>query len=208
MSSPLPPQTTRIAAIDCVRVGWRNWYEQKSVLKQNWGGGVFKNPSERTSEENCEGADRPSWGRVWENFAFWAWKTVSDGYFGQRFLEYDFLQIPRGKTITSSFEHAVSDTFILIISERAPLEISYISMSPKVIGEGAKRPSGGRVWEGVVPPPRAGKFLHLEPEKKTSFWYMYLGQRLLAYDFLQIARGQDDNIELWACRFRYIYLNN
>ena len=54
-------------------------------------------------------------------------------------LEYDFLQIPRGKTITSSFEHAVSDTFILIISERAPLQMTYISMSPKVICEGAER---------------------------------------------------------------------
>ena len=91
-------------------------------------------------------------------------KTVSDAYFGQRLIEYDFLQIPRGKTITSSFEHAFSDTFILIISEQAPLEMTYISMSPKVICEGAKRPSGGRVWEGGVP--RAGKFLHLEPERK------------------------------------------
>ena len=67
----------------------------------------------------------------------------------------------------------VSDTFILIISERALLEITYISMSLKVICEGAKRPSRGRVWEGGVPPPRAGKFLHLEPEKTVSdacFW--------------------------------------
>ena len=64
-------------------------------------------------------------------------EEVSDAYIGQRLLEYDFLQITRGKTITSSFEHAVSDTFILIISERAPLEMTYISMSPKVICEGA-----------------------------------------------------------------------
>ena len=49
------------------------------------------------------------------------------------------LQIARGKTITSSFKHAVSDTFIIMFSERAPLEI----ISMKVICEGAKRPTGG-----------------------------------------------------------------
>ena len=38
--------------------------------------------------------------------------------------------------------------FMVLFSERAPLEMTYISMSPKVICEGAKRPSGGRVWEG------------------------------------------------------------
>ena len=36
-----------------------------------------------------------------------------------------------------------------MISERAPLEMTYISMSPKVICEGEKRPLGGRVCEGV-----------------------------------------------------------
>ena len=101
--------------------------------------------------------------RAGESLHFEPEKKVSDAYFGQRLLEYDFLQIPRGKTITSSFEHAVSDTFNLIISERAPLEMTHISMSPKVICEGAKRPSGGRVWEGGG----AGKFLHLEPEKNS-----------------------------------------
>ena len=57
-------------------------------------------------------------------------------------------------------QHAVSDTFILIISERAPLEMTYISMSPKVICEG--RVLG---WEGGVPLPGQGIFLHTEPEK-------------------------------------------
>ena len=52
---------------------------------------------------------------------------------------------------------------------------------------------------------RAGRILHFEPEKNVSdAWYFE--QRLLEYDFLQIAMGQDDNIELWAWRFRYIHL--
>ena len=74
-----------------------------------------------------------------------------------------------GKTITSIFEHAVSDTFILIISERAPLVMTYISMSPKVIWEenceGAKRPSG----EGMG----GGKFCIWSPKKQFLmhiFW--------------------------------------
>ena len=44
------------------------------------------------------------------------------------------------------------------------------------------------------PPPSGGKVLHLEPEKIVSD--AYLGLRLLEYDFLQIARRQEDNIEL------------
>ena len=64
----------------------------------------------------------------------------------------------------------------------------YISMSPKVICEGAKRPSwGGGAGRGC-PPPSAEKFLHLEPEKTVSD--AYFGQRLLEYDFLQMARGK------------------
>ena len=69
------------------------------------GGGGVENPSERTSEENCQGAERPSWGRVWrgvpppsmagEILHFEPEKTVSDAHFGQRLLEYDFLQIAR-----------------------------------------------------------------------------------------------------------------
>ena len=132
-----------------------------------------------------KGAKRPSGGRVWEggvsppgtrackkkkkkkkkkmhfehekNKSFWC-------IFWQRLLEYYFLQIPRAETITSSFEHAVSDAFILIISERAPLEITNISMSPKVICEGVKRPNGGRVWEGDIP--GQGKLCIWTPKKQ------------------------------------------
>ena len=71
-----------------------------------WGGGV-ENPSERTSEENCEGAKRPSGERVWEGvfplpgqgkICIWSpKKQFSDAYFGGKLLEYDFLQIANGK---------------------------------------------------------------------------------------------------------------
>ena len=69
----------------------------------------------------------------------------------------DFLQITGG----ASVKHAVSDTFIIIISERAPLEMiyislemTYISMSQEVICKGAKRPrgGGGGLKRGVPPP--------------------------------------------------------
>ena len=79
-----------------------------------------------------------------------------------------------------------------MFSERASLEMTYISISPKAICEAAKRASGGgggRVW---YPPPRAEKMLHLEPPKTVSD--AYLGQRLLEYDFLQMI-GKDDNIK-------------
>ena len=129
---------------------------EKTVCDAYFGNDLYFHVSERKSAREATEREKG-------NFCILSLKkTVSDAYFGQRLLEYDFLQIPRGKTITSSFGHAISDTFILIISERAPLGITYISMSPKVICEGAKRPSGGRVWEGGVPPPKAGKFLHLE----------------------------------------------
>ena len=103
-------------------------------------------------------------------------KTVSDAYFGQRLLEYDFLQMARGKTIISSVKHAVSDTLIIIISERAPLEMTYISMSPKVICEGAKRLSGGG----------SGREKHLESEN-TVLMHIWGKDE---YAFLQIARGK------------------
>ena len=45
---------------------------------------------------------------------------------------------------------------------------------------------------GGVPPARAGKNLHLGPEKTVS--YAYFGQRLLEYDFLQIARGRTSSV--------------
>ena len=110
-----------------------------------------------------ERSDRAGGGPAWKGgvqgrgkFAFnWSPKKVSDACFGQRFLEYHFLQIAGGKTITSSFKHAVSDIFIIMFSERAPLEMTYISMSPKVICEVAKRPSGGGgggiwAWYGTI----------------------------------------------------------
>ena len=53
--------------------------------------GSFENPSERNSEEHCEGNDLYV-------HAFGARKTVSDSYFEQRLLQYDF-QIARGKTV-------------------------------------------------------------------------------------------------------------
>ena len=71
-------------------------------------------------------------------------------------------------------------------SERAPLEMTYISKSPRVICEGTKRLFAGGSGRGC---PRTGKFLHLEPEKTVSD--AYFGQRLLGYDFLQIASGPE-----------------
>ena len=84
-------------------------------------------------------------------------------YLGQRLLEYDFLQIARGKTITSSFQHSVSDTFILIISERAHLEMTYISMSPKVIiARRTAKEQSNRAGMGL---PGQGKFCILSRKK-------------------------------------------
>ena len=68
--------------------------------------------------------------------------------------------------LTSAFKHAaVSDTFIVIISERAPLEMAYISMSPKVICGRTVRERSDQVG---VPPSQCKDNLHLEPEKKVS----------------------------------------
>ena len=86
----------------------------------------------------------------------------------------------RGKTIISSVKHAVSDTLIIIISERAPLEMTYISMSPKVICEnyeGAKRLGGGGSGrESFAFGVRNTVLMHI--------WGKY------EYAFLQTARGK------------------
>ena len=83
------------------------------------------------------------------------------------------LQIARGKskTITSSFEHAVSDTFILIISERAPLEwLIFFHVCESSLRGSELRPSGAtELGEGL---PGQGKFLHFEPEKTVSDAYI------------------------------------
>ena len=88
---------------------------------------------------------------------------------GQRLLEYDFLQIAGGKTITSSFKHAVSDTFIIMISERAPLEIYIFPCLRKYPARRTARErsdrAGGCLGLGLGCLPRAGDILHLEPEK-------------------------------------------
>ena len=54
--------------------------------------------------------------------------------------------------------------------------------------------------------PRAGTILHFEPEK-NSFWCTFWA-KITRIWFPPNTKGQDDNIELWACRFRYIHLNN
>ena len=114
VSSPPPPKkkkkkttTLRIDRGHRLRVGRRIWQEQKSCcdLKEC----IVKNPSERTSEENYEGCRATARGeglgggcpppRAGKILHFEPEKTVSDAYFGQRLLEYDFLQIPRGKTV-------------------------------------------------------------------------------------------------------------
>ena len=107
------------------------------------------NPSERTSEES-EGAERagagcpPSQGR--ENFAFG--KTVFGAYFGERLAYYyDFLQIARGQNDNTKL---LSMPF-QIHSSLHHCKWPIFCMSPKVICEGAKRLSGGMVWEGVSP---------------------------------------------------------
>ena len=66
-------------------------------------------------------------------------KTLSDAYFKERLLEYDSLQLARGQDKNIKlWSYARSDTSISITSEaseRSPLEITYISMSQKVICE-------------------------------------------------------------------------
>ena len=115
----------------------------------------------------CEGAKRPSWGGgglggdvplpVQRNFCICnPKKTVSDAYFVQRLLEYDFLQMARGKTIISSVKHAVSDTLIIIISKRAKRASAsgndlYFHVSESNLrGElrGSEATKRGRVWKG------------------------------------------------------------
>ena len=59
-------------------------------------------------------------------------------------------------------------------------------MSPTVICEGAKRPSGGGSGRGC---PRPGEICIWSPKTVSE---VYFGKRLLEYDFLQIERGQDD----------------
>ena len=73
-----------------------------------------------------------------------------------------------GKTITSSFEHDVSDTFISTISERALLEMTYISMSPKAFflrGElrGSKATERGEGLGGGCSLSEQGTFCILSP---------------------------------------------
>ena len=95
--------------------------------------------------------------------------------FGQRLLEYDFLQIAReqdDRENIGSFKHVFQIIFIILFSERAPLEMTYISMSSKVICEGAKRPSGGSVWERVSPLPGEEKFCIWSPKKTVSDAYL------------------------------------
>ena len=98
------------------------------------------------------GSEATERGEVWEggasagqgNFCIWSPKKQFRVHiFGQRLLEYDFLQIARGQTITSSFKHAVSDTFIIIISERAKRASAsgtlFISMSQIIICQRLRR---------------------------------------------------------------------
>ena len=74
--------------------------------------------------------------------------------------------------ITSSFKHAVSDIFIIMFSERAPLEMTYISMSKKILYEGAyfhvseSNLRGSEATKWGCPPPRAEKVCIWSPEKK------------------------------------------
>ena len=59
--------------------------------------------------------------------------------------------------IISSVKHAVSETFIIVISEGAPLEITYIFMCPKVSLQRSDATEeggggGGRSSRGCPPP--------------------------------------------------------
>ena len=93
-------------------------------------------------EENCERAKRP--GGEGRGCPF---PSACRGYCA--FSDLHFLQIARGQVdnIELYISMPFSDTFIIIIAERAPVEITYISMSPKVICEEnceqAKRSKGG-----------------------------------------------------------------
>ena len=59
------------------------------------------------------------------------------------------------------------------------MEMTYIFMSLKVICEGAKRPRGARVWEGVSSLPGQIIFLPLEPEETVSEMSdAYLGAKI------------------------------
>ena len=96
------------------------------------------------------------------------------------------------KTIekTSSFKHAFQLIFIILFSERAPLERTYISMSPKVICEDL---GGGvsylcpnmhqKLFFGLQmqnfsfpPPPSQGRENFAFGARKNSFWCIF-GQR-------------------------------
>ena len=74
------------------------------------------------------------------------------------------------KHISNMIKHAVSDTFIIIICERAPLEMTYIFISSKVICEenceGAKRPSRSA-------PSQGRENLQLEPEKREFLMHIW-----------------------------------
>ena len=91
-----------------------------------------------------------------------------------------------------------------MISERAPLEIYIVPcLRGELRGGEATR---GRVWEGGGDVPGQGMFCILSLKKQ--FLMHVLGQRLLEYDFLQIARGQDDLTSSFKHAVSDTFINN
>ena len=87
-----------------------------------------------------------------------------------------------------------------MISKRAPLEIYIFPCLRKYPARRTAWDDGSEATErgeglGGGAFPGQGKFCIWSP-KKREFRMHIFGQRLLEYDFLQIAWGQDDTIEL------------
>ena len=77
--------------------------------------------------------------------------------------------------------------------------------------EGAERASGGvgggGVWEWCFPLPGQGNCILSLKKTCLKTWCIFWA-KIARIWFPPNTKGQDDNIELWACCFRYIHLNN
>ena len=87
-------------------------------------------------------------------------------------------------------------------SERAPLEMTYISFSLKVICDGAKRKSGGGGGSGgVLPLPVHKTFCIMEPGKKKYLMHIW-GKYYYRIFPPNIARGKTIIIEALSMLFQ------
>ena len=148
------------------------WFILKTFILLTQGGAITVSMSPKVK---CEGAKRPSGGGGgggWEGrvpppreekiLHLEPETTISDSYLWQRLLKYDLFQIAV----------SVSDTFVMIIIERAKRASAsgngpYFQVNCEENCEEAKRPSGG-VWEGVSLLPGQRKLCIWSP-KNPSF---------------------------------------